>query len=127
IAVSGMELVLKRQKKWYRFFSKIVKEDTQAYYHVLTGRWALIPLLLIAVSGTYLSVYRFQFFPAAGQRELATHAKSGEAAKIEIEDFEALKGLTLADINKIEFPFSDDPGDFYVLELKDRTLTVDQF
>lgn len=127
IVVSGIALVIKRQKKWYRFFSKIVKEDNSAYYHVVTGRWAFIPLLLIAISGTYLSMHRFQFFPTAEQQELIIDSQSSEIKRIEIKDFEVLKRLTLANINKIEFPFSDDPEEFYLIELKDGTLAVNQF
>ena len=36
------------------------------------------------------------------------------------------KNTLLADVQKIEFPFSDDPEEYYIIKLKDREIEVDQ-
>ena len=36
------------------------------------------------------------------------------------------KSILLADVQKIEFPFSDDPEEYYIIELKDREIEVNQ-
>lgn len=119
ISISGLVLVLKRQKGIRNFFSKIIKDYFAQYYHVLLGRLALIPILIIALSGTYLSMERFHLFENKNKTET-------ENAKPQEKTFD-LKQTSLAAISKIEFPFSDDPEDYYTFELKDRKIEVEQY
>ena len=62
ISISGFALVLNRQRGLRNFFSKVIKEYFAQYYHVVLGRLALIPIFIIALSGTYLSLEKFNFF-----------------------------------------------------------------
>lgn len=123
IAISGFALVLNRQRGIRNFFSKVVKDYFAQYYHVVLGRLALIPILIIALTGTYLSLERFNFFMGKEKQK-----------KEKSEIVQALKGKTvsvfsntlLADVNKIEFPFTDDPEEYYIIQLKDREIEVNQ-
>ena len=54
ISISGFALILNRQRSLRSLFSKIVKENFAQYYHIVLGRLSLIPILIIALSGTYL-------------------------------------------------------------------------
>lgn len=119
ITISGFVLVLKRQKGLRNFFSKIIKEYFAQYYHVLLGRLALIPILIIALSGTYLSMERFHLFEK--EEKTATENTKSQQKKF---DF---KQTSLAEISKIEFPFSEDAEDYYTFELKDRKIEVEQY
>jgi len=101
IAVSGFALVINRQRGLRKFFSKIIKEYFAQYYHVLFGRLALIPILIIALSGTYLSMERFHLFEKDKKEETKTEAKSVAVAKSKFD----FKTTLLADVKKIEFPF----------------------
>ena len=92
------------------------------YYHVVLGRLALIPILIIAVSGTYLSLERFNFF-----MEKSNSEKSGiTAAPVSKNKVSVFKNTLLADVQKIEFPFSDDPEEYFIIKLKDREIEVNQ-
>lgn len=62
ISISGFALLLNRQRSLRSLFSKIVKENFAQYYHVFLGRLSLIPILIIALSGTYLTLEKFNFF-----------------------------------------------------------------
>lgn len=123
IAISGFALVLNRQRGIRNFFSKVVKEYFSQYYHVVLGRLALIPILIIALSGTYLSLERFNFFMGKEKSQ-----------KEKTETIVAPKGKTtsiftttlLADVKKIEFPFTDDVEEYYIIQLKDREIEVNQ-
>jgi len=123
IAISGFALVLNRQRGIRNFFSKVVKDYFAQYYHVVLGRLALIPILIIALTGTYLSLERFNFFMGKEKQK-----------KEKSEIVQAPKGKTvsvfsttlLADVNKIEFPFTDDPEEYYIIQLKDREIEVNQ-
>ncbi|MFA9195348.1 PepSY domain-containing protein [Flavobacterium sp. FBOR7N2.3] len=121
IALSGFALVINRQRGLRNFFSKIIKEYFAQYYHVLLGRLALIPILIIALSGTYLSMDRFHLFE--NENENQTENPTTTQTKKTFD----LKNTPLANVTKIEFPFSDDPEDYYIFELKDRKIEVDQY
>lgn len=127
IAFSGSILIIQRQKGLFRFFSKVGREYFAQYLHVITGRLLLIPILVIALSGTYLSMVRFKLFPEFTIIHDES-AISGQASQQKnITDFKIFKTTFLTDVQKIEFPFSDEPEEYYVLKLTDRELIVNQF
>ncbi|WP_394774468.1 PepSY domain-containing protein [Flavobacterium sp.] len=123
IAISGFALVLNRQRGIRNFFSKVVKEYFAQYYHVVLGRLALIPILIIALTGTYLSLERFNFFMG---KEKNQKAKTETVITQKDKTTSIFKTTLLSDINKIEFPFTDDPEEYYIIELKDREIEVNQ-
>jgi len=121
ISISGFVLVLKRQRGIRNFFSKIIKEYFAQYYHVLLGRLALIPILIISLTGTYLSLERFNFFMGEEKTKPVKTELSAKAKTASI-----FKTTLLSDVKKIEFPFTDDPEEYYIIELKDREVEVNQ-
>jgi len=123
ISISGFVLILKRQKGIRNFFSKIIKDYFAQYYHVVLGRFALIPILIIAVTGTYLTLEKFNFFiPKTDSKEQTKTVKTTAASN----KTSIFKTTLLSDVQKIEFPFSDDPEEYYIITLKDRKIEVDQ-
>lgn len=121
ISISGFVLVLKRQRGIRNFFTKVIKEYFAQYYHVVLGRLALIPILIIALTGTYLSLERFNFFMGEEKTKPIKTELSAEDKKTSI-----FKNTLLSDVKKIEFPFTDDPEEYYIIELKDREVEVNQ-
>lgn len=126
IAISGTILLIKRQNGILNFFSKVSSDSLSQYLHVVTGRIMLIPVLIIALTGTYLFLIRFEIIPKEKVNEIE-FAENKTLAKRPISDFAVFKEIKLADVSKIEFPFmEDDPDEFFVLKLKDRELTLNQ-
>ncbi|MEO4005766.1 PepSY domain-containing protein [Flavobacterium sp. CAU 1735] len=127
IASTGTVLVIQRQRGLKRFFTRIVKENFAQYYHVLLGRLALIPILIITITGTYLSLVRFELL---GPEKKITHAIDFDAIRSEpaqkLSDFKVFQHLPLSEVQSIEFPFSEDVEDYYTFKLKDRELVVNQ-
>jgi len=123
IAISGFALVLNRQRGIRNFFSKVVKDYFAQYYHVVLGRLALIPILIIALTGTYLSLERFNFFMGK-EKQKKEKSEIVQAPKGKIVS--VFSTTLLADVNKIEFPFTDDPEEYYIIQLKDREIEVNQ-
>ncbi|MFQ6603636.1 PepSY domain-containing protein [Flavobacterium sp. C3NV] len=123
IAISGFALVLNRQRGIRNFFSKVVKDYFAQYYHVVLGRLALIPILIIALTGTYLSLERFNFFMGK-EKKKKEKSEIVQAPKGKIVS--VFSTTLLADVNKIEFPFTDDPEEYYIIQLKDREIEVNQ-
>lgn len=127
IALSGTILIIKRQQSLRRFFGKISKDSFSQYYHVQLGRLFLIPILLIALTGTYLSLERFHFF---GEQKIVHNTKVAEKGTTVQQDLSKtglFKSIALADVQKIEFPFTDDADEYYTLKLTDREIIVNQF
>ncbi|MWB96479.1 FAD-binding oxidoreductase [Flavobacterium sp. GA093] len=123
ISISGFALIINRQRSLRNFFSKIVKEYLAQYYHVVLGRLALIPILIIALTGMYLTLEKFNFFL---EKKAETEIKTEIAASQKGANLNIFKTTLLADVQKIEFPFSDDPEEFYIIKLKDKEIEVNQ-
>ncbi|WP_421828635.1 PepSY domain-containing protein [Larkinella sp.] len=126
ITVSGTMLIIQRQRGVRRFFTRIVRDNFAQYYHVVLGRLSLIPIFVIALSGTYLSLARFG---RVGTEKVSPQIDfDAIQAKPErkLADFAVFQNTRLADVQTLEFPFSEDVEDYYTLKLKDRELTVNQ-
>lgn len=126
IAVSGTVLVVQRQRGLRYFFKKIVRDNFSQYYHVYLGRLMLVPIILIALTGTVLSLEKFGVI----KNEKIVHKVDPDAIKADherkISEFEVFKNIPLSQVRLIEFPFSEFPEDFFTLKLKDKELTVNQ-
>ena len=126
IATSGTVLIIQRQRSVKKFFGKIVKDGFAQYYHVVLGRLMLIPIIIISLSGTFLSLQRFGVI----KEQKITHKVDFDALKTEpqknITEFEVFKSIPLSELQSIEFPFSEDVEDYFTLKLNDREITVNQ-
>jgi len=126
ITVSGTMLIIQRQRGVKRFFTRIVRDNFAQYYHVVLGRLSLIPIFIIAFSGTYLSLARFGLINTQQvSLEADFDAIRSEPVK-NPADFAIFKQISLSDVQSIEFPFSEDPEDYYTFKLTDREITVNQ-
>lgn len=126
ITLSGIILIIKRQGSIRQFLAKVTWENFNQYFHVILGRWFLIPILIITITGVYLSIEKFNLLP----KEKITHdidfEKISESPKQSISSFDIFKSTKLSEVKKIEFPFSPDVEDYFLLQLKSKELTVNQ-
>ena len=125
IAITGFILVVKRQSGIKHFFAKIVKENPSQYWHIVLGRWSLVPIIIITITGVYLSLLKFDVI-------------TDQSIKHNV-DFEALEAssteksasifgaITLDQVKHLEFPFSEFVEDYYTLKLKDKELLIHQY
>ena len=127
ITISGLVLIIKRQQGLRHFFDKINKDFFAQYFHVVSGRLLLIPIFIIALTGTYLFMIRLDLIPKPTENVEHPLAEEGEGEIIPVEEFPIFKETKLVNIEKLEFPFMpDDPDEFFVLKLRDRTVTINQ-
>ncbi len=125
ITVSGLVLILKRQQGVRNFFAKINRDFFSQYFHVVSGRLFLIPVFILALTGTYLFMVRIGLLDKTNQT--VEYQVKTEQAERDIANFSIFKRTKLSDVVKVEFPFmEDDPEEYYVLKLKDRELTINQ-
>jgi len=126
IALTGFLLFVQRQRGVRHIFDRIVKERSAHYYHVVTGRLMLLPVLLIAGTGVYLSMDRFSLIPEVSPDTTSLSEDEREAAERPWAAFPIFQETKLRELRSLEFPFSDDPADNFVLALRDRQLKVNQ-
>lgn len=125
ITITGVILIAKRQQGLRNFFAKINKDFFSQYFHVVSGRIFLIPVLILALTGTYLFMVRIGL--ADGKNQTVSYELKEDASGKDPADFPVFRETRLGDVEKVEFPFMpDDPEEFYILKLKDRELSVNQ-
>lgn len=128
IAVTGTLLIIKRQGGLKRLFSKIVYENFTQYFHVVLGRFSFIPIVIITLTGVYLSLFRFDLFP---DENIILHEvfveKTHENEVLQAKDFLVFKNTKLLAVRSLDFPFSDAEQDAYTLRLKNKELLINQY
>jgi sulfite reductase (NADPH) flavoprotein alpha-component len=126
ISISGVILIAKRQQGIRHFFAKINRDFFSQYFHVVSGRLFLIPVLVIALTGTYLFLVRIGIMAQTPPQTEDILAQA-ESPSRKIGEFPVFMQTRLSDVEKIEFPLmADDPEEFFILKLRDKVLTVDQ-
>lgn len=125
IAVTGTILIAKRQGGFKKIFSKIIKEDFNQYYHIILSRYAFIPIIIITLTGVYLSLEKFSLLP----KDTAVHEKMTQNASIlagKTTDFSIFKSTKLSTIRELEFPFSNDEEDYFYLKSASKEIAINQ-
>src|SRR5690606_29167113 len=114
ITSSGMVLSAKRTQRLRNSLAQTHKDLFSPYIHVSRGRSFLIPLLLLALTGTHLFMVRIGL--TGGENETIEQVQredDGEQEQLALADFSVFQETLLADVEKIEFPFMpDDPEEF---------------
>ncbi|WP_282179659.1 PepSY domain-containing protein [Maribacter stanieri] len=126
IAVTGLILLAKRQGGFLKLFSKVQKDYFEMRYHVVLSKWFFVPILILALTGVYLSAEKFNLLPntVVAQQQFAIN-DNAEVYET-IGDFPFFKETTLAEIRQVEFPFSDDPEEYYLIALLNKEVQVNQ-
>ncbi|MGD1892905.1 MAG: PepSY domain-containing protein [Cyclobacteriaceae bacterium] len=127
IAVTGAILVIKRQQGIRQVLDKIIRENFFQYYHVYLGRLALIPIIIITLTGVYLSLLRFSLIPSEPLSHNIDFDTISDTPAIPYQDFPLFKNTTLAELRSLEFPFSEDVEDYYSVQLKTKEVLVNQY
>lgn len=128
ISLSGALLVIKRQLSIKHFFSKVIRDNFHQYWHVVLGRISLVVIVLISLTGTFLSMNRFGMLPEQKTVIQSFETPTGaESTQSSASDFDLFKQTKLSELESIQFPFSPDPEDYFLLTLHNEELTVNQF
>jgi len=127
IAISGTVLILKRQRSLKKFFAKILNDNFNQYWHVVLGRLFLVPIIIITVTGVYLSLEKFNLLPGYEVKHQVDFDSLSETPKQPPSNFPLFKNTVLSELQSIEFPFSPDVEDYFTLKLNDKEVLVNQF
>lgn len=123
ITISGIALVINRTQGFKNIFKKIEKQQKASYYHTILGRLLFIPIFLISISGSYLFVATMN----GGVLEEEQILTLSEGEEIDAEHFPIFKNTKLSEIISLDFPFSSDEDDYFVLKKPNQTININQY
>lgn len=127
IAVSGTVLVIKRQRGLKHFFSRVVNENFSQYWHVVLGRLSLIPIIIITLTGVYLSLEKFNLITIETPVHNIDFETLTDSPARSVDAFEIFQNTKLSQLKSLEFPFSEDVEDYFTLKLKNSEHTINQY
>ncbi|WP_028890893.1 PepSY domain-containing protein [Tenacibaculum sp. 47A_GOM-205m] len=127
IAITGLILIAKRQGGIKQLFSKVIKENFEQYYHIIIGRYTLVSIIIITLTGVYLSLDRFSVLPKEKINHSYNFSSASSNKKIAVADFPTFKNTTLNKVKSVEFPFSKDEEDYFFVKLNDSELLIHQY
>ena len=130
IAVSGLLLLIRRQGSFLAIFQKFSKDSFYAYWHVQLSRIFILAIVVISLTGVYLSMERFDLAPGKQQAVHNFDAdKVKESPVIKPSAFSCFKNTTLNELEILSFPFSPFPedGDHFQLRTHSSDRIVNQF
>ena len=126
ISITGTILIARRQGGFSKIFTNIVKEDFNQYYHIFYGRYFLIPIIIITLSGIYLSLDKFSLLPKKNHKYEKLEIDK-VASNLKVTNFDFFKSKKLNEIQNIEFPFSKDKGDYFQVKTLNNEFSIHQF
>jgi sulfite reductase (NADPH) flavoprotein alpha-component len=124
IALTGLILFIKRQQGILNFLRAIKRDSWAQFLHTYFGRLMLIPIVIIAATGAYLSVMELHLLADNTIEPSSIVAEEGEVKKVEAFTF--FNKTTLADVVSIEFPFDASFEDFFVVTTPAYTASISQ-
>ncbi len=127
IAVSGIALIAKRQGGGRYFFAPVVRENFSQFSHVVYARITLLPIVVLSLTGLYLSLLRFNLIPEEQIVHEVDYDSLTDNPNIPLRNFEFLNSTTLGELKELEYPFSEFVEDYYTIRLKDREVLLNQF
>lgn len=127
IGMSGIFLLAQRQGGFLKLYRRIKEKDFNQRYHVILGRWLLIPIIVIAATGVFLSLITFNILSTSKTEHDWSKDPIKQVDSGDIADIPFFQELSLSEIRDINFPFSEDELDYYEVNLNDRDLLVHQY
>ncbi len=126
IALTGMCLLARRQGGIKRSFSKVRPDYFEMRYHVLLSRWLILPIVIVALTGVYLSAATFELLPGSANQPPEIINSRDTGTYEHVWEIPLLNEIKLDEVRKVDFPFSDDPEEYFLIALQDREIQVNQ-
>ncbi|AOY87751.1 nitric oxide synthase [Marinobacter salinus] len=125
MCVSGTFMLSRRVGGW-RFLIKPLKGAGDHRIHSELARFAVIGLLLSAMTGTYMSAVRFGVLPEASGGEPSFPEEVSGGVPAPIGSLAALKNTDLNNLRELVLPYPDDLQDFFSLSTRQGSGFIDQ-
>ena len=114
LAISGAMMLAVRLGGWTAILRPIRGTPSQRL-HTELGRFAVLGLILSALTGCYLSLATFGVLPDGATVQPSVRAEVNGGARAPVGRLAALKAVDLSDLRELTFPNAGDLTDVYVL------------
>jgi sulfite reductase (NADPH) flavoprotein alpha-component len=125
ICLSGAFLLARRLGGW-KALLRPIPGSGNSRIHAEMARFAVIGLLLSALTGSYMSAIRFDLLPAGASTEPSFPAQVSGGTPAPAGSLSALKSVDANELRELVFPYPDDPTDVYSLTTTQGSGFVDQ-
>lgn len=125
LCISGILLLVRRSGGWKALLKPFTGSGGKRI-HAELARFAVLGLLLSALTGSYMSAQRFGLLPDPVEMGPAFPAEVSGEQPAPVATLSALMSVELGDLRELVFPYPDDPQDVYSLTTREGTGFVDQ-
>ncbi|MFO8141681.1 MAG: PepSY-associated TM helix domain-containing protein, partial [Marinobacter sp.] len=122
---SGILLLVRRTGGWKALLRPFAGSGSQRI-HAELARFAVLGLLLSALTGSYLSAQRFGLLPEPVEIGPSFPAEVSGGQPALVATLSALSSVDLSELRELVFPYPDDPQDVYSLTTSGGSGFVDQ-
>lgn len=112
LAITGLLMLVARLGGWRKLFGPM-RGTTPQRLHGLLSRYAVLGLLLSALTGIYLSAGSLELIPEALEAEPEFPPEEPLAAPLPTHTLAALKAIDLNELRELVYPYPGDPADHY--------------
>ncbi|GGY73456.1 PepSY domain-containing protein [Marinobacter zhanjiangensis] len=125
LCISGTLLLVRRSGGWTALLRPLPGSGGKRI-HAELARFAVLGLLLSALTGSYMAAQRFGLLPETSQIGPAFPAEVAGGQPAPVATLSALSKVDLRELRELVFPYPDDPQDVYSLTTSDGFGFVDQ-
>jgi sulfite reductase (NADPH) flavoprotein alpha-component len=125
LCVSGIWLLNRRSGGWKAVLKPLTGSGGKRV-HAELARFAVLGLLLSALTGSYMSAQRFGWLPEPVETGPAFPAEVSGGQPAPVSTLSALTKVDLGDLRELVFPYPGDPQDVYSLTTREGAGFVDQ-
>lgn len=126
LCLSGTVLLVRRFGGAKGIFGP-VRGTAMEKLHAIIGRIALLPLLVVSLTGLYLTLIAFQLIPSGSETPPAYPESRQELKPVDAANLPGLQAIKLADIRAVLYPIPGDWFDVYAVETGEGHVFIDQF
>ena len=125
LALSGMAMLVRRLGGWRHFFG-LARGSSPQRLHVNLARFAVIGLILSAITGVYMSLVSLGLVSDGSSAFLPFPDGVNGGTPAVISTLTALRDTPLAALRELVFPYPGDTGDVFTLTTSAGVGFVDQ-
>ncbi|RUR28325.1 nitric oxide synthase [Vreelandella andesensis] len=125
LCISGILLLARRTGGWRNLLRPLSGSGSKRI-HAELARFAVLGLLLSALTGSYLSAQRFGFLPEASEIGPTFPAEVSGGQPAPVGTLKALGNVDFGEFRELVFPYPGDSQDVYSLTTRGGSGFVDQ-
>ncbi|ABM02138.1 oxidoreductase FAD/NAD(P)-binding domain protein [Psychromonas ingrahamii 37] len=125
LSISGLFMLRTRQGGWRKIFRSMpgsIKQDLHGHF----SRFAVLGLVLSAITGGYMSANRFELIPVYQQVDPAFPETVNGGKPAAVDALPALQDIAFSDLRELVYPYAGDIRDVYSLRTDQGVGFIDQ-